>query len=312
MELKQSWIVTCAKGALSLYELRIIVKIVEYAQAQLKDVYIARNLKRLKKHCDDVTITIPMRYVLTDGSNHYEDVREGAIKLCRRVMQFYDSDTNQWRCSSIIYNVIHEVNRGNLTFTVYGYFLDCLFDFTHGFTRYDLEAAMAMRLPSSVRLFMLMYGQRAPKDYTIGWLKDVMGVADKYGQTADFIKKVIAPACKEITEKTSIQLDYERVREGKKVVKIQLITKPKPKQIEEKNEAENQIDVFLEKNIKTYLICDGGFTYRELSAHKELLKRLMEHPCALQIVQDVTHRARKKSKGKGYIIAAIRDEVRNM
>ena len=155
MELKQSWIVTCAKGALSLYELRIIVKIVEYAQAQLKDVYIARNLRRLKKHCDDVTITIPMRYVLTDGSNHYEDVREGAIKLCRRVMQFYDSDTNQWRCSSIIYNVIHEVNRGNLTFTVYGYFLDCLFDFTHGFTRYDLEAAMAMRLPSSVRLFTL-------------------------------------------------------------------------------------------------------------------------------------------------------------
>ncbi len=309
MEIKQSWIVTCAKGKLSLYELRIIIKIVEFCQSQLKDVYITRHLERFKEHCEDVTMKIPMRYILTDGSNHYEDVYEGARGLCSRTMEFLDTRTGTWRCSSIIHNVIHWKSKGIIEFTVYGAFLDALFDFTHGFSRYDLEQAMCMRLSSSVRLFMLMYGQTAPQDYSIGWLKESMGVSDKYKQTADFIKKCIKPACEEISEKTSIKVSWSPIKSGNKIVKIRLQTHRKPRPQENISIIAEEVKRMVSKDCLTYLMQEGGFTYRELSAHKSLMERLSEHPCAVDLVRGITHRARTSNKTKGWIIAGLRAEL---
>lgn len=309
MELKQSWIVTCAKGKLSLYEVRLIIKIVEYAHNQIKETILARNMCRIKNHCDDVRLTIPMRYLLSDGSNHYEDVYEGARNLCKRTMEFYNSTTKTWHCSSIIFDVVHEVNKGLLSFTVFGSFFDCLYDFTHGFSRYDLEQAMSMRCPSSVRLFMLMYGQLAPKHFSISWLKETMGVADKYKQTADFIKKCIKPACEEITDKTSIKLFFKPEKDGNKIVSIQFSVERKPQPERNISALTVEMKKLLQRDINLYLVSDAGFTYRELAAHKPILQRLMEHPCAIDIVRSITHRARKQGKSKGWIINALRSEL---
>lgn len=119
MELKQSWIVTHAKGKLSLYEVRTMIKIVQYAHNQIKETVLARNMCRIKNHCDDVRITVPMRYLLSDGSSHYEDVYEGARSLCKRTMEFYNSTTKTWHCSPLTFNVVHELNKGQISFTVY-------------------------------------------------------------------------------------------------------------------------------------------------------------------------------------------------
>lgn len=309
MEIKQSWVMTCAKGKLSLYEVRILTKIIEYCHNQVRETHLARNMTQLKTNCGDVRMSIPMRYILTDGSNHYEDVYEGARNLCKHTMEFYDSRRKEWHCSSLIYDVVHSVNKGIITFTVFGSLLDVLYDYTRGYSRYDLQQVMSMRLPSSVRLMWLMYGQLEPKSFSIDWLKNILGVSDKYGQTADFIKKQIAPACEEISERSSIKLSYERIWNGRKVTGIMfhVIRKPQPEQ----NISSMTVEMkqLLQKDISEYMTADGGFTYRELSANKGLMKKLMEHPAAVDIVRSVTHRARKQQKGKGWIIAALRSEL---
>lgn len=254
-------------------------------------------------------MSIPMRYILTDGSNHYEDVYEGARNLCKHTMEFYDSRRKEWHCSSLIYDVVHSVNKGIITFTVFGSLLDVLYDYTRGYSRYDLQQVMSMRLPSSVRLMWLMYGQIEPKSFSIDWLKNILGVADKYDQTADFIKKQIEPACNEVSERSSIKLSYERLWSGRKVtgIKFHVTRKPKPEQNISSMTAE--MKQLLQKDISEYMTADGGFTYRELSANKGLMKKLMEHPAAVDIVRSVTHRARKQQKGKGWIIAALKSEL---
>lgn len=309
MEIKQSWVMTCAKGKLSLYEVRILTKIIEYCHNQVRETHLARNMTRLKTHCGDVRMSIPMRYILTDGSNHYEDVYEGARNLCKRTMEFYDSERKEWHCSSLIYNVIHSVNKGIITFTVFGSLLDELYNYTHGYSRYDLEQTMSMRLPSSVRLMWLMYGQLEPKSFSIDWLKNILGVSDKYGQTADFIKKQIAPACEEISERSSIKLSYERMWNGRKVTGIMFHVTRKPQPEQNISSMTAEMKQLLQKDISEYMTADGGFTYRELSANKGLMKKLMEHPAAIDIVRSVTHRARKQQKGKGWIIAALKSEL---
>ena len=65
----------------------------------------------------------------------------------------------------------------------------------------------------------------------------------------------------------------------------------------------------LQRDINLYLVSDAGFTYRELAAHKPILQRLMEHPCAIDIVRSITHRARKQGKSKGWIINALKSEL---
>lgn len=311
MDLKQSWIVSCARGQMSLYEIRIVVKIIEYANERMRNKFITKSTGRLYENCEDVKVSIPIRYILTEGSNHYEDVEEGAKRLCQRTMEFLSSKSQTWYCSSIINNVVHERKKGMITFNIYGGFLDAVYDFTHGFSRYDLQTAMQFKLPSSVRMFMLMYAQKVPQTYSVAWLKETFGVADKYKQTRDFIKKVIEPAINEINEKSAITIEYERIKTGNAVRNIKLVTKRKATAIEENiSDIKKNIDEMLGKEMIMYLVTEVGFTYRELSYHEELLKRLAEHTCALDIIYGIVRRMRKYGRGKGYVIAALRSELR--
>lgn len=311
MEIKQSWLITCARGAFSLYEARLLVKIVEAAQAKYKNTFIARGEKKMYEHCDDMKIAIPIRYILTEGSNHYEDVEEAARSMCKRVIEMYDTDKRTWYCSPIIFNIKHERSSGIISFNVFGGFLNQLYNFTLGFSRYDLESTMKLKSGFAVRMYMLLYAQVRMQTYTIGWLKKMFGVDNKYKQTGDFIKKVITPAVTDINEKGMITIKWHKVFEGNKITALSFVVE-RTKSINDMmvSEARKSILGIVGRTIELELINSAGFTYKELMAHQELLKRLMELPLATQIVMDIIHRARKGYKGKGYIIQAIRNEVK--
>ena len=61
--------------------------------------------------------------------------------------------------------------------------------------------------------------------------------------------------------------------------------------------------------ILVVMISYMGFTTKELSAHKVLLNEFCKLPFAQDQIYAIERRFRKKKKSKGYVIAAIRDEV---
>ena len=309
MDIKQSFIMAISRVKLSLYEQRILIKCIEYGQDRLKGLWMRENLKRLTHDYDNVRITIPVKYILSDGSQHYEQVYEAARSLVSRRFEFEDDNDKTFFVTSLIYNVTLKKRSGLLSFYISRKFFDILFDFTKGYCQYDLQTVLSLPTPAAVRFYILMNGQHQKIYYPVEMLKEMFGVADKYAQTADFIKKIVEPARLALDAAGTNSFTYERVRQGQKVVKLEFTPVSRVPLSESQMLAKLTTSSILEKDIQQILTIEAGFTIKELNAHKELWKMLSQHPAPIDIVDAIVTRARKYRKEKGYIINAIRSEL---
>ena len=67
----------------------------------------------------------------------------------------------------------------------------------------------------------------------------------------------------------------------------------------------------VDNEILIVMISYMGFTTKEIAAHKVLLHQFCELTYATDVIYNIERRFRKGKKSKGYVIAAIRDEVDN-
>lgn len=294
---------------LSLYEQRILIKCIEFGQDRLKGLWMRENLKKLSHDYDNVRITIPVKYILTDGSQHYEHVYDAARSLVSRRFEFDDDENKTFFVTSLIYNVTLKKRSGLLSFYVSRVFFDVLFNFSKGYCQYDLQTVLSLPTPAAVRFYILMNGQHQKIYYPVEMLKEMFGVADKYSQTADFIKKIVEPARLALDAAGTNSFTYERIRQGQKVIKLEFTPVNRVPLSEQQLVAKVSALAILEKDIQQILTLEAGFTVKELNAHKDLWKQLSQHPSPLDIVDAIVTRARKYRKEKGYIINAIRSEL---
>lgn len=309
MEIVQSFIYSVSRVELSLYEQRILLKVVEFAQSKLKGRLLKNSLFRMEHDLDNVRIEIPVRYILTEGSKHYEDVREAAIKLMGRHFEFWDTNAGAWYSSPIIYNVAYVEGGGLLSFYVSKMLFDVILDFTKGFCKYDLETALTLSSPYAVRMYALVASQTRPIVYTIGQLKKMFGVENKYKQTRDFLIKVIDAAKKILDTAQCNSFTYSKIKNGKKVESICIAPLKRRQLTAEELAAKVSLKRLVDNEILVVLISYMGFTTKEISTHKILLNDFCKLPYATDTIYNIERRYRKGKKSKGYVIAAIRDEV---
>lgn len=311
MEIVQSFIYSVSRVELSLYEQRILLKVVEFAQQQIKGRLIKNCMFRLEYTFDNFRIEIPVRYILTDGSKHYEDVREAAIKLMGRRFEFWDTNSGAWYSSPLIFNVAYVEGSGLLSLYVSKMLLDVILDFTKGFCKYDLETALSLSSPYAVRMYALVASQTRPIVYTIGQLKKMFGVEDKYKQTRDFLIKVIDAAKKVLDNAQCNSFTYSKIKNGKKVESICIAPLKRRQITAEELAAKVSLKRLVDNEILIVMITYMGFTTKEISAHKVLLNDFCKLPYCMDTIYNIERRFRKGKKTKGYVIAAIRDEVDN-
>lgn len=309
MDIKQSFVLAISRVKLSLYEQRILIKVIEYGQQRLKGLWMRENLKKLSHDYDNVRITIPVKYILSDGSQHYEHVYDAARSLCTRRFEFEDEERKIWHVTSLIYNVQLKKRSGLLSFYVSRTFFDVLYDFSRGYCQYDLETVLTLPSPAAIRFYVLFNGQHNTIYYGIDTLKAMFGVADKYAQTADFIKKIIDPAKKALDDAGCNSFTYEKIKRGQKVVQIAFTPVRKTDLSNNAQLAKTSVSMILPSDIQKVLTLEAGFTLKELQAHKVLWESLAKHPAAIDIVDNILTRARRLRKEKGYIINAIRSEL---
>lgn len=309
MEIVQSFIYSVSRVQLSLYEQRILLKVIEHAQTVLKGKLVKNCLFRMEHDLDNVKIEVPVRYILSEGSKHYEDIKEAAIKLMGRRFEFWDTNSGAWYSSPLIYNVAYVEGGGLLSFYVSKMLFDVILDFTKGFCRYDLETALSLSSPYAVRMYALVASQTRPIVYTIGQLKKMFGVEEKYKQTRDFLIKVIDAAKKILDNAQCNSFTYSKIKNGKKVESI-CIAPVKHRQLTaEELAAKVSLKRLVDNEILVVLISYMGFTTKEISAHKILLNEFCKLPYCTDTIYNIERRFRKGKKNKGYVIAAIRDEV---
>lgn len=309
MDIKQSFVLAISRVKLSLYEQRILIKVIEYGQQRLKGLWMRENLTKLSHDYDNVKITIPVKYILSDGSQHYEDVYDAARSLCTRRFEFEDDERKIWHVTSLIYNVMIKKRSGLLSFYVSRTFFDVLYDFSRGYCQYDLETVMTLPSPSAIRFYILLNGQHNTIYYGIDTLKEMFGVADKYAQTADFIKKIVDPAKKALDNAGYNSFTYEKIKRGQKIVQIAFTPVRRTDLSNNAQLAKTSVSMILPSDIQKVLTLEAGFTLKELQAHKVLWESLAKHQAAIDIVDSIITRAHRLRKEKGYIINAIRSEL---
>ena len=188
-------------------------------------------------------------------------------------------------------------------------FLCALLDFTKGYCQYDLQIALSLKSPYSVRLFMLLCNQSHPIEFSIDQLKLMLCQdADAYQQSADFIKRVIEPSRKELDAKGCNSFTISKVT-GAYNKTVALMFHPVKRTKADTLRAQVSTARIIDRHLWIILSSQAGFSYRELSAHKKLWEDFQKVPDCLSIALDIVARARAANKKKGWIIQAIRAET---
>ena len=311
MQLVQSYIFSVCRSSLSLYEQRIVLRIVEFAQTMLADVTMRDVVGSQMSVDDNVKVSLSLRDIMCedDKAKHYEYVREAFSSLMTRKVEFWDTDKKVWYGSSVIYNCSIVKASGKATFYVSRVFLCALLDFTKGYCQYDLEVALSLKSPYSVRLFMLLCNQSHPVEFSIDQLKRMLCQdPDAYQQSADFIKRVVEPSRKELDAKGCNSFTISKIS-GAYNKTVALMFHPVKRAKADALRAQVSTARIIDRHLWIILSSQAGFSYRELSAHKMLWESFQKVPDCLSIALDIVGRARAANKTKGWIIQAIRAET---
>ena len=311
MQLVQSYIFSVCRSSLSLYEQRIVLRIVEFAQTMLADVTMRDVVGSQMSVDDNVKVSLSLRDVMRDDAKakHYEYVREAFSSLMSRKVEFWDAGKKMWYGSSVIYNCSIVKASGKATFYVSRVFLCALLDFTKGYCQYDLEVALSLKSPYSVRLFMLLCNQQHPIEFSIDQLKRMLCQdPDAYTQSADFIKRVVEPSRKELDAKGCNSFTITKIS-GAYNKTVALMFHPVKRTKADTLRAQVSTARIIDRHLWIILSSQANFSYRELSAHKKLWEGFQQVPDCLSICLDIVARARATGKRKGWIIQAIRAET---
>lgn len=257
-------------------------------------------------------VRVNIAEVLKDDSDHYDHVIKAARSLLKRQFTYRnragDVVNTLW-----VLRVTHIARSGVLVLLMDGSFYDCLFDFRKGFVAYDLQKAMSLRHPQSVRLYQMVNTmQPQGVTFTLPYLKEAFGVSDKYARNNDFIRKVIEVAHDELKAQPEGNYFEFKVIKGRggKIESIHIWPVKRAKSLEQQA-APSSVAKWLPAQYIAILCQHAGFTLRQIAANKPTIEKLQEHPLGMPLLLDIIQRCRKTrpANPQGYIINALRYEM---
>lgn len=214
-DLIQSYALTTMRDDIGLYGQRLILRLVEAANAtgitegldfkhgtDLTQVSPARVESEL--FGEFKTIVMPSAAVLGDA-DEYTKLHQDIVACMRHVITYQDSDGDFVAFPLLSYA---KCGKKGIKVVVREELWDAFLNFTKGFRKFELNAALSFKSAYSLRLYQLVSGQTEPLTYSIRELKEMFGlikkdekgkVTEKYkDKPVNFINKVIEPAKAEL------------------------------------------------------------------------------------------------------------------
>lgn len=313
----QSYIFSAMRARLSIYQMRIIYRLVDFAQSEIDGMLIRDNMTRISHSLRHVDLSMSVRSVMPDKDKHYEKIKVALKSLMTSLVEFYNPETKTWQGTPIIYNVKWEQGSGLITMSVADFVWDAMLNFTYGFRRFELLTAMAMPSANSMRMYCLVSGQSKPIEYKIETLKQMFGVADKYKNNSDFIKRVIGKAKEELDKISPWTFNYAAKRDGRSFSTVILfpVEQPNRKDVRLARQAllAQVPSSMLFSEVYKYMRYSMGFEPKEIANNKQLIEDATKELDDMMLFLSLLNGRRRDNdgnlKGKGWIIASIRSEL---
>ena len=312
-EVIQSYILTTAKYEYSVYEKRILYKIVEMLQDMIKGKKLNQKYNLQKTLFNDWHVTMPISGFLKDeGDKNYAQAKAALKSLQAKLIEY--EDERIWQSISIISNP--EINKygETVTFRLHERIVGALMDFSKGFSKYELITAMRFESTYSMRFYELLSGQKKPITYSVLNLKIMFKIENKYERVNDFFRKVIDVAKKEMDAKSPYSFDYKPIKKGRAITSIMFypIAKPENNDAElAEKKAKKQVSLYwdLDKITIQYLKENYLFTDTEIKNNLTVFKDAQNEIDFMYFLSENRIKAEKKGNPKGWIINAIKKQL---
>ena len=315
----QSYIFSTSRSRFNIVQMRILYRLVEFAQSEVEGLLIKNNLCRIEHSLRHVDITLPITSVIPEGSKHYEHARAAIKRMMHEECEFYDSEKKTWHASPVIYNVAMADRKGVIEFSVADFVWDSLLDFTYGYRQYELGTVLALKTANSMKMYTLISGQKYPIYYSFEQLRSMFGLSGKYEQSSDIIKRLIKPCKDELDRSCPWSYDYKPRKEGRANVGVLFIPYEveanKDKNLQRKQLLAQVPSSLLFSHIYEYMRYQLQFSPKEINGNKQLLEDCSKHLTnVMEILASLRSRRRNEDgtmKGKGWIIMALKSELEN-
>lgn len=314
-DLIQSYIVTSAKYDYSVYEKRILYRLIELFQGLTKGQKLNAKIKLQKDLFNVSVVTIPVAMFLNgEDDKNYSRVKSALRSLAKKFFEYEDS--GEWELISVISEPKIDKYSENVRFRINPKVVNAFLDFSKGFSKYELVTAMEFESVYSMRFYELLSGQKKPITYSVDNLKIMFKIEDKYKLTADFFRKVIEPAKKELDRSAPYSFEYKQIKTGRKItaVKFYPISNPekRDKDIEKRKLIKStSLNWDLDKIIINYLKENYVFSDNEIKNNRDLFIEAQNKKDfdLLYFLSDQKRNAASKKNPKGWVINAIKKQL---
>jgi len=309
-DLLQSYVLTTAKYNFSVYEKRIIYRIIEILQQYTEGKKLNKKYNIDIDLFGDAHISIPISAFLKDDRDkHYTEIKKALTSLESKKMTY--EDEQNWQIIRLIEKPRINKYESFVVFRLDAMIYSAFLDFSKGYRKYELKTAMQFDSVYAMRFYELMSGQKTPLCYSIDQLKEMFQISDKYDRVNDFKKYVLDIAKRELDKCSPYTFTYEMNKTGRKFTSVTFYPKQQPQFRDdslEKHELQKQVSLSwdLPKEITDYLIHNFEFTKDGIKNNLDLFKQAHEQIDLVSFLASIKGKVRTSANPQGYIIGAIR------
>ena len=196
----------------------------------------------------------------TDSSEAYKQLSEATKQLFNSQFSYidkYKSDdaitVSRWLNEATYIN-----NKGTVVIYLNRNVISMISRLEANFTKYLLEQVSDFKSQYSIRLYELLIKYKDvgnSKKYTIEEIRSLLGIGvNEYKVLADFKKRVLDLAVKEINDKTDTTIKYEQFKEGRTISHILFKIGKKLAKKKKDSKDLNTVDMFTGLSIKQCLM----------------------------------------------------------
>jgi len=319
-EVLQSYILTTAKYDYSVYEKRILYRIIEQLQSLIEGKQLNKYYSIKEIPHDDIKLfkfTFPFSaFKKNEEDKNHAQIKKALISLEKKGFEYEDDEI--WETINILYLPKVFKNKEYIGFTLREEIVQAFLNFSKGYKKYELKTAMQFESVYSMRFYELFSSQKKPINYTIETLKEMFGLIGKYeNRPAGFIEKVIEPAKKELDKCSPYTFHYETIKTGRKITSIHFVPVYQP-QFEDEEIKKQKINKklsnrwFIPKNIEDYLIYNFEFTSKELNNNLNLFENLynnLSEEDLLDFLSELREPSSYAGNQKGFVVGALKKRM---
>lgn len=294
----QPYIFTVLPYNASVYEKRIIYRLVELAQHNIHEAEEGnsiqinpRTLYLQNTLFGEKQIGMYISDILSASGNeesidkNYNRVKQAFMSLQEKKFKYEDNEV--WISGTFIHEVVLLKKQGFVWFTISKFFWDLIGKFSKGFRKYELLTAMKLKSPYSMRFYELMSKQKTPLTYKVDDIRKMFDLGEKYDRPSNIIARIIKPAKEELDAVAPYSFEYKEERSGRGGKTSPIIGFTFFPVFHEENQDKaifeiekisklTRTNLFGDRDIEIILRDSYGFENKEINKNKQNIKKAID------------------------------------